>query len=305
MSKYRSYDSIFGQSTNSTRAIIELSLSELEFAEQRTRIRTDEELAGMVDSIRNIGVQEPILVRPMPGNEKHPLGYHEIMNGRHRVIASRLAGKETIPCVVENRTDDEAQYIVAVTTLEQNPGLSISEKAWAYRRKYEAEKKQGFRSDLTSGKLCQKLTKTDDCATTGDSERTIRNYIRITYLTDMLLDLIDSDKLSLGVGVELSFLSEQEQDIIHSFITEHHRNISIETAQRIRVYHNEHGEVTRFALQGIFFEQEKPKIQKLSFRTKELTIIQNYLPPNVDHSQASDYIIKALDFYNKNNKDAE
>lgn len=324
-----SYNALFGIDTSGTR-VVRLKLCDLEFAPQKTPLNSEEELNEMAESIKKIGVKEPILVRKMPADGTHLYEYYQILNGRNRTQASKIAGMEDIPAIIEDVNDAEAQYIIATTTLSQRQHLKTSVKAWAYRSQMDAMKlMSGTRTDLVpsghkvvddgysnlvpSGHkvvdgghsdLVPSGHKVDTISiiagSSNDSRRNIARYIRLTYLIEELLEMVDNDKLPMKSGVALSYLSTDEQYTVHAYITENQKVVSVEQADAIKRYSQEFGQVNTIQLKRLFNEEKKnaspPNVFKLN--KKALSSIEQYIPAT-QKDNASDYIIKALEFYRK------
>ena len=192
--------------------VVDIPLEEIsDFPNHPFKVRMDEAMMEMADSIKRYGVLVPGMVRPKPE------GGYEMVAGHRRKLASTLAQKETMPCLVRNLTDDEAIIIMVDSNL-QRESLLPSEKAFAYKMKLEAMKRQGRRTDLTSCQVGTKLRTDDQIAETADdSARQIQRYIRLTNLIPDLLDQMDEGRIAFSVGVELSYLDEQSQyDLLNS-----------------------------------------------------------------------------------------
>ena len=194
--------------------VINLSPGEIsDFPNHPFKVRMDEEMQQMAESVKEQGVLVPALVREKPG------GGYEMVAGHRRKRAAELAELPEIPCIVRNLTDDEA-IIVMVDSNLQREKILPSEKAFAYKMRLEAmERKQGQRNDLTSAndlqKLAKRQTSRDKVAEkAGKSHETIRLYIRLTYLLPEILDMVDDGKIALRPAVELSYLVEQEQHFL-------------------------------------------------------------------------------------------
>ena len=194
--------------------VINLSPGEIsDFPNHPFKVRMDEEMQQMAESVKEHGVLVPALVREKPG------GGYEMVAGHRRKRAAELAELPEIPCIVRNLTDDEA-IIVMVDSNLQREKILPSEKAFAYKMRLEAmERKQGQRNDLTSAndlqKLAKRQTSRDKVAEkAGKSHETIRLYIRLTYLLPEILDMVDDGKIALRPAVELSYLAEQEQHFL-------------------------------------------------------------------------------------------
>lgn len=168
---------------------------------------TPEKLTELAESIRQNGIIEAISVRTKPD------GRMEILAGHNRVAAAKLAGLQTVPAIVQQLDDDAAEILLVDSNLKHREKLLPSEKARAYKMLLEARKRQGQRTDLTSVQIEQKLNSREEVAAkAGESASAIQRYIRLTYLIDPLLDMVDTGKPGFAAGVDLSFLSRREQE---------------------------------------------------------------------------------------------
>ena len=186
-----------------------IPISEIsDFPNHPFKVRMDEAMMEMAESVKQYGVLVPAMVRPKPE------GGYEMVAGHRRKLAAELAQQEEIPCLVRDLTDDEAIIIMVDSNLQREKILP-SEKAFAYKMKAEALNHQGRRTDLTSGQIVPKLgeTRTGNLvgAEAGDSYKTVQRYIRLTNLIPPLLDMMDEGKIAFSVGVELSYLPEDMQ----------------------------------------------------------------------------------------------
>lgn len=173
------------------------------------KVVENSEMYDLAESIAQVGVLEPALVRPKED------GTYEIIAGHRRKLASILADNDTIPCIVKNLTDDEATIIMVDTNLRQRENLLPSEKAWAYKMKLDILKRQGTRTDLTCVPLVHKLKARQIVAQeVGESSEQVRRYVRLTELYQPILDMVDENKIALRPAVEISYLSQKEQSCL-------------------------------------------------------------------------------------------
>lgn len=207
----KAYDALFSsqeqRDDEKREKIIDIPLSELHtFKNHPFRVEVNDELREMARSILDHGVVTPAIARPRPE------GGYELLSGHRRKAACQLAGLETLPTVVRE-LDDDAATIVMVDSNQQRENLLPSEKAFAYQMKYEAMKRQGKRTDLTSPQLAAK-SRTDDAlaAEAGMSGDTVRRYIRLTYLLPELLKMVDEGRIAMTPAVELSYLPKKLQE---------------------------------------------------------------------------------------------
>jgi len=206
-----------------------IPLSELHpFRDHPFRVVDDEKMEETVESIREYGVLVPIIVRP-----KEEGGY-EIVSGHRRCHASKIAGLETVPTIVRHLDDDEATIIMVDSNL-QRESLLPSERAKAYKMKLEALKRQGQRNDLTSRQNGTRYRADEKVAESADeSARTVQRYIRLTELIPELLDMVDEKKINFNSAVEISHLTQEEQELVHETILSEDHTPSVAQAQEIK-----------------------------------------------------------------------
>lgn len=194
--------------------VVTLNPAEIsDFPNHPFKVRQDDDMAEMVESIRKYGVLVPALVRP-----KEDGGY-EMVAGHRRKFAAALAGIAEIPCIVRNLTDDEATIVMVDSNLQREKILP-SEKAFAYKMKLDAMKRQGQRSDLTCAPMEHKLGKQKSrdilANQSGDSREQVRRFIRLTELIPSVLQMVDDGKIAFRPAVELSYLSKEQQEVLYS-----------------------------------------------------------------------------------------
>lgn len=280
--------------------ITEISLDKIsDFKNHPFKVRQDDAMAEMISSIRQYGVLVPALVRPKPD------GSYEMVAGHRRKMACVLAERPTIPCVVRELTDDEAIIIMVDSNLQREKVLP-SEKAFAYKMKLEAmRRQQGSRTDLTSATLLQKFSgKTSReilAEQSGESHEQIRKYIRLTNLIPEVLDLVDENEIALRPAVELSYLTIAEQRTL--FETMEIEDCTPSHAQAIKMRKfSEAGNLTDEVIMSIM-QEEKPN-QKEQFRMPKERIAK-YFPAGTPAQKMEDTIIKALEYYRKRLRDME
>ena len=193
----------------SRESVRNIPISEInDFPNHPFKVKMDENMSDLVDSIKEHGVLVPALVRPKED------GTYEMVAGHRRKFASELADLEEIPCIIRDLTDDEATLIMVDSNLQRERILP-SEKAFAYKMKLEAMKRQGQRTDLTSRPVGEKLYSVDALGKeVNESARQIHRYIRLTELIQPILDMVDDNKIAMRPAVELSYLSKTEQDVL-------------------------------------------------------------------------------------------
>lgn len=281
--------------------VINLSPDEIsDFPYHPFKVRMDEEMQQMAESVKEHGVLVPALVREKPG------GGYEMVAGHRRKRAAELAELPEIPCIVRNLTDDEA-IIVMVDSNLQREKILPSEKAFAYKMRLEAmERKQGQRNDLTSAndlqKLAKRQTSRDKVAEkAGKSHETIRLYIRLTYLLPEMLDMVDDGKIALRPAVELSYLVEQEQRFLLDTMFSEDCTPSHAQAIKMRKFSQE-GKLNPDVILSIM-QEEKPNQKEQIKIPKER--ISRYFAPGTPAQKIEDTIIKALELYRKRQRSME
>jgi ParB family chromosome partitioning protein len=262
--------------------IKEVSLAELKpFDGHPYKVRDDEEMDALIESIREHGIMVPLMVRPID------TGY-EIISGHRRAHAERLAGLESVPAIEVDLSRDEAAVALVESNLHREHILP-SEKAFAYKLKLDALSRQGNRTDLTCG---QNGHKSRDAVDAEKSGRQIQRYIRLTKLIPHLLDLVDSKRIAFSVGVELSYLNEHLQQELAFLISLNDCTPSYSQANRMHKMMNE-GTLDEDALYAIMREEKPNQRERVSISMEELL---NYLP-NGTPREMQDMLRKALKHY--------
>ncbi|NLI21671.1 MAG: ParB/RepB/Spo0J family partition protein [Clostridiales bacterium] len=285
--------------------VMQIPLAEISgFPNHPFKVRMDDAMQEMAQSVKEYGVLVPALVRPKEG-----CGY-EMVAGHRRKAASELAGIETIPCIVRSLTDDEATIIMVDSNLQRERILP-SEKAFAYKMKLEAmRRKQGERTDLTSVPLGQKLDgKTSRellAEKSPDSNTQIQRYIRLTELEPPILEMVDEGKIAFRPAVELSYLTPEQQQSLYE-------SMGIVDGEPINgtPSHTQALKMRKFAEENRLNEdvilsilsEEKPN-QKEQFKMPRERI-NKYFPPGTPAQKIEDTIIKALELYRKRQRDME
>ena len=242
-----------------------------------------------VESIVEYGVLTPAIVRP------RKLGGYEIISGHRRAKAADMAGLFSLPCIVRN-LDDDAATILMVDANLQRENILPSERAWAFRMKYDAMKRQGERSDLTSGQIGPKL-RTDEvmASEANESARNIKRYIRLTYLLPNLLDMVDEKKLGFNIAVELSFLTPEKQNDVLNAMDYAQCPPSLSQAQRIRKLAKSR-DYSLEKVEEILSEEKKPEIDRVIIKHDK---IRQYFPKSYTPKQMEDTILMLLDQWQK------
>lgn len=276
--------------------IMEIPLSQIsDFPNHPFKVKMDESMSDLVESVKSYGVLSPVIVRPKENGE------YEMIAGHRRKRASELAGKDSIKCIVQDVTDDEAIILMVDSNLQREQ-LLPSEKAFAYKMKLDAMNRQGQRTDLTFAPLGQKLNSRETLASSSsDSHSQIQRYIRLTYLTQPLLDMVDEGKIAMRPAVELSYLTENEQEILLNTMEWEDCTPSHVQAIKMRQFSQE-GKLNEGVIQSIL-QEEKPN-QKEQFRMPKERI-SKYFAPGTSSQKIEETIIKALEFYRKKQKEIE
>lgn len=229
----------------------------VEYAGQPFKPYSEERLSELAEDIKANGVLAPIIIRPFED------GKYQILAGHNRVRASRLAGLDKIPAIVKEVDDDTAKLIVVNTNLNQRDKLTYREKAYAYKMQLEAMKRQGKRSDLTSAPMEPKLRSDEELAEkVGESRPQIQRYIRLTYLNDGLLDMIDDGYLPFRAGVHLSYLSVEEQAVVYDYLQAKEHELSVDHAEQLKKQSQAGEPVTVQSLQQLLHPEKPPKAPK-------------------------------------------
>ena len=267
-----------------------LPLSELHpFEGHPFQVRDDEEMDKMVDSVKEYGVMTPAIVRPRRD------GGYEIVAGHRRCHASQRAGVDTMPCIVRDMDDDTA-IILMVDSNCQREHILPSEKAKAYEMKLEAIKRQGRRSDLTSGQVGPKLRSDEQIAQeAGDSRKQVQRFIRLTSLIPPILDMVDQKQISFNPAVELSYLKPEEQEKFLEAMDEAQAAPSLSQAQRLKKL-SQDGNFSLDTAREIMNEVKKGDLERVTFRNEQL---RKYFPRSYTTQQMQDTIIRLLDQWQK------
>lgn len=278
----------------SRESVREIPLEEIsDFPNHPFKVKMDESMADMAESVKQYGVLVPALVR------EKPEGGYEMIAGHRRKMASELAEKKEIPCIVRNLTDDEAIIIMVDSNLQREQILP-SEKAFAYKMKLDAMKRQqGYRSDLTSATPLQKSERKSSreilAEQAGESHEQIRKYIRLTELITPILDMVDSGKIAIRPAVELSYLPKEQQTILLDTMQLEDCTPSHAQAIKMRKFADE-GRLNEDVILSILSEEKGN--QKEQFRMPKERI-SKYFSPGTPAKQMEDTIVKALELYRK------
>lgn len=288
------YDDLF--QTDESRAeaalskIRDIPLSEIdEFPDHPFKVLMDEDMEQLVESIKRNGVMTPATVRLKDD------GRYELISGHRRKKACELAGLETLKCEVKDLTRDEAIIIMVESNLQRSVILP-SEKAFAYKMRLEAMKRQGERTDLTSAPMVQKLTSREKIAEkSGDSHEQVRRFIRLTELVPEILQMVDEKQIAFRPAVEISYLAEEQQYTLLEAMSYNDATPSLAQAIKMKKF-NQDGKLTDEVIQSIMEEEKPNQKEKPAFRDERITKL---IPKTVPKGQETDFVVKALEFYTR------
>lgn len=252
------------------------------------KVLDDELMEQTVESIKQIGVVSPLIVRP------DPEGGFEILSGHRRLHAAQLAGLETVPVIVKEM-DDDAAIIFMVDSNLQRENILPSERAFSYKMKLEAMKHQGERGDLTSGQVGQKSVGTVSrdivAEQAGDSSRNVQRFIRLTNLIPEILDMVDEKKIAFNPAVELSYLKTSEQKEFLEAMDYAQASPSLSQAQRLKKLSQEGG-CTLDAMCEVMNEIKKDELDHVTIKNE---VLRKYFPKSYTPKQMQDTIIRLLE----------
>ncbi|OQB51868.1 MAG: Chromosome-partitioning protein Spo0J [Deltaproteobacteria bacterium ADurb.Bin151] len=303
--KLTSVDELF--STEESRAdsqrekVLEIPLSEIsDFPNHPFKVKADEAMLEMADSVKQYGVLVPGLVRPKPD------GGYEMVAGHRRKKASELAGKETMPCIVRE-LDDDAATIIMVDSNLQRESILASEKAFAYKMKLEAMKRQAGRpSKENSTQVGQDLKGKYSVEIlgeqVGESRNQIQRYIRLTELMPSLLEMVDEKQIAFNPAVELSYLAEKEQQELYNTMKSEDCTPSLAQAQRMKKL-SQDGRLSVDVIFSILTEEKPNQKEKLNIQRER---IDRFFPKNFTEKQKEDLIVQLLEsWYKKRQREQE
>lgn len=279
--------------------IKDIPLAEIsDFPNHPYKVKQDESMLELVASIREKGVLNPALLRPKPE------GGYEMVAGHRRKFASELAGKEDMPCIVRNLTDDEAIIIMVDSNLQREKILP-SEKAFAYKMKLDAMKRQAGRPSKNSatvlpnygGKSSRQLLAEE----VGESHEQIRKYIRLTELITPILDMVDEGKIAMRPAVELSYLPKEQQQALFDTMGLEDCTPSHAQAIKMRKF-AEAGKLNEDVILSIMTEEKPNQVEQFKIPKKR---IDKYFSPGTTPKQMEDTIIKALELYRRRERGRE
>jgi ParB family chromosome partitioning protein len=291
------YDDLF--ETDESRAeanlskIREIPISEIdEFPDHPFKVLMNEDMEQLVESVSRSGVMTPATVRQKED------GRYELISGHRRKKACELAGLETLKCEVKELTHDEAVIVMVESNLQRTTILP-SEKAFAYKMRLEAMNRQGQRSDLTSSPLDNKLKGTTSAQQvsqkSGDSQPQIYRFIRLTELVPEILQMVDERQIAFRPAVEISYLSEEQQYTLLEAMGYNDATPSLAQAIKMKKFMQE-GKLTDEVIQSIMQEDKPNQKEKPAFKDERITKL---IPKSIPRGQETDFVVKALEFYNR------
>ncbi len=279
------------QENDITEQVVNIPLSEFKpFKDHPFKVCDDEVMEETTESIKEYGVLVPAIARP------HPDGGYEIISGHRRHRACELAELSKLPTIVRELDDNKATIIMVDSNL-QRENILPSERAFAYKMKLEAIKRQGERSDLTSPQNGKKLQRADEVIAeqTGTSRNQVQRYIRLTELLPELLAMVDNKQMAMTPAVELSFLKPMEQHVFLDVLDAEQSFPSLSQAQRIKALSKD-GNCTFESMSAILSEEKKSEIGKISFSTDR---IKKYFPKSYSPEKMENQIIKLLEMWQR------
>lgn len=279
--------------------VVEIALSQLHpFQNHPFQVRDDQAMQETVDSIREYGVLVPAIARPDPN------GGYELIAGHRRHRASQLAGKETMPVIIRE-LDDDAATIIMVDSNLQRETLLPSERAFAYKMKLEAMKRQAGRPSKNSAQLGRNFDGKESreilAEQVGQSRNQISRYIRLTELIPELLELVDERRIALNPAYELSFLKKEEQTKLLDAMESEQTTPSLSQAQRLKKFSQE-GHLSLDVMRAILSEEKKSEVDRVTLTSDTL---RKYFPKSYTPQRMQDTIIKLLEQWQRRQKEQE
>ena len=263
-----------------------------DFPNHPFKVRDDEDMLKLIESVSERGVLVPAIVRPKAD------GRYELISGHRRKRASECAEKKTLRCMVSD-LDDDAATIIMVDSNIQRTDILPSEKAFAYKMKLDAMKHQGQRTDLTSNPQGRKLVNKETAQIVGeengDSQTQVRRYVRLTYLVPELLEMVDEGRIKMRPAVEISYLDEDNQrDLVDAIDTEDCTPSHAQTI-KMRKFFDE-GKLSSDVITSIMQEEKPNQKEKIIIPNKT---VEKYIPKSIPAEKRQDYVCKALEHYGK------
>ena len=288
------YDDLFQTDESREEAklskIRDIPISEIdEFPDHPFKVLMDGDMEQLVESIKRNGVMTPATVRLKED------GRYELISGHRRKKACELAGLETLKCEVKDLTRDEAIIVMVESNLQRSVILP-SEKAFAYKMRLEAMNRQGQRLDLTSTPMVSKSRSNEALADkVGESREQIRRFIRLTELVPEILQMVDERQIAFRPAVEISYLAEEQQYTLLEAMEYNDATPSLAQAIKMKKF-SQDGKLTDEVIQSIMEEEKPNQKEKPAFRDERITKL---IPKSVPRGQETDFVVKALEFYNR------
>jgi len=273
-----------------TEQVHNIPLSEIRpFHNHPFKISDDELMQQTVDSIMQVGILNPVIIRPDPG------GGYEMVSGHRRMRAAEIAGLESIPAIVRSLTDDEAVILMVDSNLQRET-ISPMERAKAYKMKLEALKHQGKRVDLTLDQVGPKLRSAEMIAeNSGDSISQVKRYIRLTELLPEIQTMVDNKEIAFSPAVELSYLKSEEQKQFLDAMDYSQNTPSLSQAQRLKKLSRE-GKCTKQAMYDIMSEEKKDELDRITLKSD---VLRQYFPREYTPIQMQNTILKLLEAWQR------
>jgi ParB family chromosome partitioning protein len=293
----KGYDELFmtgkERLENDLPKIYDIPLAEIDdFPGHPYKVKLDEDMDQLVQSVKERGILTPITLR-----EKED-GRYEVVSGHRRKKACELAGLETVRAEIKELTRDEA-IILMVESNYQRSSIMPSEKAFAYKMRLEAMNRQGMRTDLTCGPMGHKSdgTKSRDIVAenTNESARQVSRYIRLTELVPPILDMVDDGKIAFRPAVELSYLTQEEQNALLETMSYEDATPSLAQAIKMKEF-SRSGKLNDDVILSIMSEEKPNQREKFTFQAERL---RKYIPQSVPFDKTEDYVLKALEYYQR------
>ena len=270
--------------------IRDIPLTEIDdFPDHPFKVRDDEDMAQLIESIKERGVITPATVRQKED------GRYELVSGHRRKRACELAGFDTVKAEVRELTRDEAIILMVESNLQRSVILP-SEKAFSYKMRLEAMNRQGQRTDLTSVPVAQKSTSRELLGKeVGESQDQVRRYIRLTELIPELLDLVDEGRIAFRPAVELSYLQKEEQGALLEQIAYADATPSLAQAIKLKRF-SQDGKLNNEVIESIMSEEKPNQREKINIKYAEA---RRFIPASVPYEKTGEYILKALEYYHR------
>ncbi len=291
------YDELFmndqERAENKLPRIYDIPLSEIDpFPDHPFQVRLDEDMEQLVESIKERGLITPVTLRQKED------GRYEIVSGHRRTKACELAGLDTVKAEVKDLTRDEAIILMVESNLQRSKILP-SEKAYSYKMRLEAMKRQGERTDLTCDPLGHKSDGTKSVEkiadNSPDSKTQVQRYIRLTELQPNILEMVDEGKIAFRPAVEISYLTKPEQAQLYEVMQSELATPSLSQAIKLKDF-SKNGRLNEDVIFSIMSEEKPNQREKYVIKAETL---KRYIPDNIPYNKTEDYIIKALDFYQR------